>query len=176
VTPTPAWLQEKLFERRIVFVTGRLDDALAAQAAAQIMTLDATGDEPIDVVVDSGDGTLEAAFVLIDVVDAAHATVRVQCQGQVGGPAIGVAAAADHRSASSHTTFRLIAPSTQLSGTPDQIAAQSEQHRHLLWRFQARLAKATGRPVEDIADEMRRGRYLDAREALDYGLIDEIRS
>src|SRR5436309_1144023 len=175
MTPTPAWLQEKLFERRIVFVTGRLDDALASQAAAQIMTLDATGDDPIDVVLDSADGTLETAFVLIDVIDAAHATVRVQCQGQAGGPAIGIVAAADQRSASPHTTFRLTVPATQLSGTPDQIAAQSEQHRHLLWRFQARLAKATGRPVENIADDMRRVRYLDAREALDYGLIDAIR-
>ncbi len=159
-----------------MLVTGRLDDALAAQAAAQIMTLDADGDEPIDVVVASDGGTLEAAFVLIDVVDAAHTTVRVQCRGQVGGPAIGVAAAADQRSAAPHTTFRLTAPATQLSGTPDQIAAQSAQHRQLLWRFQARLAKATGRPVEDIADDMRRGRYLDAREALDYGLIDAITS
>ena len=125
---------------------------------------------------DSGDGTLAAAFVLIDVVDAAHTTVRVQCQGQVGGPAIGVAAAADHRSASPHTTFRLAAPAVQLSGTADEIAAQSAQHRQLLWRFQARLAKTTGRPVEDVADDMRRGRYLDAREALQYGLIDAIRS
>src|SRR5207237_8226757 len=94
MTPTPGWLQEKLFERRIVFVTGRLDDALAGQAAAQIMTLDATGDDPIDVVLSSADGTLEAAFVLIDVLDAGHAAVRVHSQGQVGGPAIGVAAAA----------------------------------------------------------------------------------
>ena len=176
MTPTPEWLQERLFERRLVFVTGRLDDARAAQAAAQIMTLDASGDAPIDVVLDSGDGTLEAAFALIDVVDAAHATVRVQCQGRVIGPAIGVAAAADRRSASPHTTFRLTAPGTELSGTPDSIAAQSEQHRLLLWRFQARLAKATGRPTEDSADDMRRGRYLDAREALEYGLIDAIRS
>jgi ATP-dependent Clp protease, protease subunit len=176
MTPTPDWLQEKLFERRMVLVTGRLDDALAGQAAAQIMTLDASGDEPIDVVVDSGDGTLEAAFVLIDVVDAAHATVRVQCRGRVGGAAVGVVAAGDHRSAAAHTTFRLIAPAVGGSGTPDQIAAQSEQHRQLLWRFQARLAKATGRAAEDVADDMRRGRYLDAREAVEYGLIDVIRS
>jgi len=176
MTPTPPWLQEKLFERRIVFVTGRLDDALASQAAAQIMTLDASGDEPIDVVLGSLDGTLEAAFMLMDVVDAARATVRVHCQGQVGGPAIGVAAAADQRSASPHTTFRLSAPASQMTGTPDQIAAQSQQHRHLLWRFQARLAKATDRAVEDVADDMRRARYLDAREALDYRLIDTIRT
>ena len=176
MTPTPGWLQEKLFERRIVFVTGRLADALAGQAAAQIMTLNASGDDPIDVVLSSADGTLEAAFVLIDVVDAAQAAVRVHCQGQVGGPAIGVAAAADHRSASPHTTFRLSAPASQLSGTADQIAAHSEQQRTLLWRFQARLAKATGRPAEDVADDVRRGRHLDAREALEYGLIDAIRS
>ena len=44
MTPMPDWLQEKLFERRTVLVTGRLDDALASQAAAQIMALDATGD------------------------------------------------------------------------------------------------------------------------------------
>jgi ATP-dependent Clp protease protease subunit len=176
MTPTPPWLQEKLFERRIVFVTGRLDDALASQASAQIMSLDASGGEPIDVVLGSPDGTLEAAFMLIDVLDTARATVRVHCQGQVGGPAVGVAAAADRRSASPHTTFRLSAPASQAAGTPDQIAAQSQQHRHVLWRFQARLAKATGRPVEDVADDMRRARYLDAREALDYGLIDTIRT
>jgi ATP-dependent Clp protease protease subunit len=172
----PAWLQEKLFERRVVFVTGRLDDAVAAQAAAEIMTLEACGDEPIAVYVDSPDGTLEAAFVLIDIIDLLHATVRAHCHGQLGGPAIGVVAVADQRSASPHTTFRLAQPMMQLSGTPDQIAARSQQHRELLWMFQARLAKATGRPVEAIADDMRRGRYLDAREALEYGLIDAVRS
>ena len=39
--------------------------------------------------------------------DLLHATLRAHCRGQVGGPAIGVAAAADHRSASPHTWFRL---------------------------------------------------------------------
>lgn len=173
---SPGWLHEKLFERRIVFVAGYLDDAVAARAAAEIMTLDASGDEPIDVQLGSRDGTLEAAFVLIDVLDLVHTTVRAHCHGRVGGPAIGVVAAADHRSASAHATFWLAQPTARLSGTPDQIAALSRQHRELLWRFQARLAKATGRPVEEIADDMRRGRCLDAREALSYGLIDAIRS
>jgi ATP-dependent Clp protease, protease subunit len=176
MTPTPSWLQEKLFERRIVFVTGGLDDALAAQAAAQIMTLDASSDAPIDVVLSSADGTLEAAFVLIDVIDAAHAPIRIRCQGQVGGPAIGVVAAADQRSASAHTTFRLSLPAVKLSGTPDQIAAQSDEHRRLVWRFQARVARASGRAAEDVADDMRRARSFDTREALDYRLIDSIRS
>jgi ATP-dependent Clp protease protease subunit len=174
MTATPDWLQEKLFERRMVFVTGRLDAALAGRAAAQIMALDASDDAPIDLFLDSGDGTLEAAFVLIDVIDAARTTVRAHCRGQVNGPAVGVAAAADQRSASPHTTFRLTAPVERVAGTPAEVAERSTQHRDFLWRFQARLAKATRRPVEDIADDMRRGRYLDAPEAIDYGLIDAI--
>jgi ATP-dependent Clp protease, protease subunit len=171
-----AWLQEKLFERRILLVTGRLDDDLAAEAAAAVMTLDAIGDEPIDLHLDSPGGTLESAFVLIDTLDLLRATLRAHCRGQVGGPAIGVAAAADHRSASPHTRFRLFQPTAQFSGTPDQIASRSRQQQELLWRLHARLAQLTGRPAEEIAEDMRRGRYLDAREALDYGLIDEIRS
>src|SRR5258706_3501620 len=169
-----AWLQEKLFERRIVLLTGRLDADLAAEAAAALMTLDAIGDEPIELHLDSPDGTLEAAFVLIDAIDLLHATLRAHCRGQVGGPAIGVAAAADHRSASPHIRFRLFQPTGQFSGTPDQIVSHSRQQQDLLWRFHARLAQLTGRPAEEIAEDMRRGLYLDATEALDYRLLDEI--
>ena len=169
-----AWLQEKLFERRIVLVTGWLDADLAAEAAAALMTLDATGDEPIEPHLDGPDGTLESAFVLIDTLDLLHVTLRAHCRGQVGGLAIGVAAATDHRSASPHTRFRLFQPTAQFSGTPDQIASHSRQQQDLLWWLHARLAQLTGRPAEEIAEDMRRGRYLDAREALDYGLLDEI--
>jgi ATP-dependent Clp protease, protease subunit len=169
-----AWLQEKLFERRIVLVTGRLDADLAAEAAAALMTLDAIGGEPIELHLDSRGGTLESAFVLIDALDLLRATLHAHCRGHVGGPAIGVAAAAAHRSASPHTRFWLFQPTAQFSGTPDQVAAHSRQQQELLWRLHARLAHLTGRPAEDIAEDMRRGRHLDAREALDYGLIDEI--
>src|SRR5258705_6561321 len=169
-----ARLQEKLFERRIVLLTGRLDADLAAEAAAALMTLDAIGDEPIELHLGSPDGTLEAAFVLIDTLDPLRARVRAHCRGQVGGPAVGVAAAADHRSASPHTRFRLFQPAAQFSGTPDQIASHSRQQQKLLWSLHARLARLTRRPAEEIAEDMRRGLYLDAREALDYALIDEI--
>ncbi|HWN91627.1 MAG TPA: ATP-dependent Clp protease proteolytic subunit [Verrucomicrobiae bacterium] len=169
-----AWLQEKLFERRIVLIMGRLDDDAAAEAAAALMSLEGTGDTPIELHLDSHDGTLESAFIVIDTIDLLRAAVRVHGRGQVGGPALGVIAAAAHRSATAHTRFRLLQPTARFMGTPDQIAAYSRQQQELLWRLHARLARATGRPAEEIAEDMRRGRSLDAREALEYGLIDEI--
>jgi ATP-dependent Clp protease, protease subunit len=169
-----AWLQEKLFERRIVLVTGRLDGEVAGETAAALLALDTRGDAPIDLHLDSPDGTLESVFALIDTFGLLRSTLRVHCRGQVGGPAIGVVALADHRTASPHTRFRLFQPTAQFSGRPEQIAAQSRQQQDLLWRLHARLAHATGRPAEEIAEDTRRGRHLDAVEARDYGLIDEI--
>jgi ATP-dependent Clp protease protease subunit len=85
-----------------------------------------------------------------------------------------VVAAADHRAAAPHARFHLSQPTARFAGTPEEIAAQSRQQQELLWKLYGRLARRTGRPAEEIAEDMRRGRYLDAREALDYGLIDEI--
>jgi ATP-dependent Clp protease protease subunit len=168
------WLQEQLFERRIVLVTGQLDDEAAARAAAALLALDAGGERPIDLHLDSPDGALGAAFVLIDTADMLRSALRVLCRGQVGGPAIGVIAAADHSAASPHAQFHLSQPTARFAGTPEEIAAQSRQQQALLWKLYGRLGRRTGRPAEEIAEDMRRRRHLDAREALDYGLIDQI--
>jgi ATP-dependent Clp protease protease subunit len=168
------WLHEQLFERRIVVVSGPLDDTVAGRAAAALMALDAAGAEAIDVHVDCPDSTLEAAFMLIDVIDLLQAPVRAHCRGQAGGPAVGVVALAPHRSAAPHATFRLAQPVTRFTGTPEQIVEQSRRYRDVLWRLQARLATVTGKPAEEIGDDMRRGRVLDAPAAVEYGLIDTI--
>jgi ATP-dependent Clp protease protease subunit len=85
-----------------------------------------------------------------------------------------VVAAADHRLATRHTRFRLSQPTSRFSGTPAEIVAQNRQQQELLWKLYGRLAHRTGRPAEEIAEDLRRGRYLNALGALDYGLIDEI--
>src|SRR5438876_3370613 len=164
-------LQEQFFERRIVVVTGRLDDDPATKAAAALLALDARGDRPIE---HSPDGALGAVFVLIDTADTLRSVLRILCRGQIGGPAIGVVAAADHCAAAPHARFHLSQPTARFGGTPEAIAAQSRQQQELLWKLYGRLARRTRRPAEEIAEDMRRGRHLDAREALDYGLIDEI--
>jgi ATP-dependent Clp protease protease subunit len=168
------WLQEQLFERRIVMLTGHLDPDAASRAAAALTALDAAGAQPIELQLDSGDAELAAAFVVIDIVAALRASLRVRCRGQVGGPAVGLIAAADHRMAAPHTRFHLSQPTARFTGTPAELAAQSRQQQDLLWRLYALVGRRAGRPAEEVAEDMRRGRYLDAAEALTYGLIDEV--
>jgi ATP-dependent Clp protease protease subunit len=170
----PDWLREKLFERRIVMLTGPLDHALAAQVQAQLLALDAPDAEPIVLHVDSADGALAAAFVVMDAMDALSAPVHALCRGRIGGASLGVVASAARRTATPHARFRLSQPRSRFSGTPDEIAARSREQQDLMWRLHARLARATGRPAEEVAEDLRRGRFLDANEALAYGLVEEV--
>ncbi len=168
------FLQREMFARRVVFLTGQLDATLAMRAAAELMTLDAAGADPIDVHVGCPDGTLEAALSVMDTLDLVQAPTRGHALGEVGGPAIGLVAVCGQRTAAPHAGFRVAEPKAQVDGTPELLVAAAEQHQRLLDRFRRRLARATGRPEAEIAAAMREGRYLSVQEALDFGLIDAI--
>jgi ATP-dependent Clp protease protease subunit len=168
------WLHGELFDRRVVFLTGQLDSMLAVRTAAELMTLDANGTDPIDVYVGSPDGLLEAAFTLIDTLDLVQAPTRTHALGEVGGPAVGILAVGRRRTATPHAQIRLGEPRIQLAGTSAQLLAGRDQHQRLLERLRVRLARATGRSVAEITQDMEQGRYLNAEEALAYGLVDAI--
>jgi ATP-dependent Clp protease protease subunit len=163
-----------LLERRIVLVSGDLDDAVAGRAAAEVMMLDANGDDPIEMRLDSGGGSLDAAFTLIDTIDLCGVEVHVTVAGRIEGPAIGVLAVGHLRRATEHARLRLRDPSIELSGSASALAelARSELERQT--RFHERLATATGRSVDEVSADCAAGRYLSADEAVKYGLVDEI--
>jgi len=66
-----------------------------------------------------------------------------------------------------HARFRLCQPTARFAGSPEEIAAQSRQQQELLWKLYAPLARRSGRPAEEISEDMRRGRRLGASEAFD---------
>jgi ATP-dependent Clp protease protease subunit len=167
-------LRETLLAQRIVSLRGALDEQVAGQAALELMSLDASGDEHVTIYLDSGTGTLDAAFMIIDVIDLLGVPVHATCLGRAEGPAVAVIAAADHRFAAPHASFRLSEPVSSAHGRAQDMQRFAEQQRMMLERFVARLAEATGRPPEHVEADLCAGRYLDAREALEYGLVDEI--
>jgi ATP-dependent Clp protease protease subunit len=165
---------DRLLERRIVLVTGRLDDSVAALAAAQLMLLDARGDEPVELRLSCPDGDLDACVALADTVDLAGLAVRAVCSGSVGGPALAPLAAADRRVAHPHCLFVLRDPAAQLQGRADELATSASSYQRQLDGLHARLAVATGQSLERVEADMRKGVTLNAEEALEYGLVEEI--
>lgn len=168
------WLHEKLFERRTVLLTGDLADT-ATRCAAELMTLDATSDGPIDLRIDCAGGTLDDAFALLDVVDLLGVPVHATCIGRADGPVAGVLAVADRRVAAPHALIRLHeGAGACFSGSADDLAGFAAARRDHLDRFCQRLADASGQPTDVIRELTERGRPIEPEEAKRLGLIDDV--
>jgi ATP-dependent Clp protease protease subunit len=155
-------------------LSGFVDHARSSQAAMELMTLDATGDQPVTLQLECPDGELEGALSLMDVVDLMGVTVNVRASGLVGGPPVGVLAVCHHRTATVHARFRLSEPRDTFRGPSRELFHWAE-HRQERWRaFCERLARGVRPSFEAVEADLSLGRFLGADEALAYGLIDEV--
>jgi len=171
----PGWLEERLFDQRIVMIRGPLTQQDATGIAAALLTLDAAGPAPVQLHVASNDGQLLAAHAVIDVIDSMAAPVHAVVTSEAGGAVLAVLAAAGRRSAYRHARFRLAEPrAAGVTGTADEVAAAAGQHLRELEEMVLRLAEVTGQSRSRIEDDLSAGRWLSAPEALEYGLLDEI--
>jgi ATP-dependent Clp protease protease subunit len=168
------WVKSRLFDQRTVLVSGELTTDLATAASAELMTLDGESDELVTLHLDCNGGSLEAAFTLIDVVDLVGVPIHTVAVGRVVGPAVGILAAGDRRLALPHAAIQLREPRSSYTGHAQDVVGWAEQYQRQVEHFVARLARATRRPEDEVADDLRRGRHLSPDEAKAYGLVDEI--
>ncbi|MET1004958.1 MAG: ATP-dependent Clp protease proteolytic subunit, partial [Propionibacteriaceae bacterium] len=157
----PGWLEERLFDQRIVMIRGPLTGQIASGIAAALLTLDAAGPEPIQLHVASSGGDLNAAHAVIDVMDAMTAPVHAVVTSEAGGAVLAVLAAAERRSAYRHARFKLAEPrAAGVTGTADEVAAAAGQHLRELEEVVLRLVEVTGQSRSRIEDDLSAGRVL----------------
>jgi len=163
-----------MFDRRVIWIRGRLDDLVATAAATQLMTLDGSGDDPIQLNLNSGEGTLSAALILMDTIAALGVPVKAVCIGRAEGPSLGVLAVAHRRLAASHSRLRLHGEAIISAGTAAPMAHELAQQQREIERFIAHVAQVTQQPAERVEIDLASRRYFDVEEALQYHLIDGI--
>ena len=168
------FVRDQLFEQRVVVVSGRLDHTAAGQAAMEIMTHDADGDEPIRLHLGCPDGDLDAALALMDVVELAGVPVEALCIGAVGGGAVGVLAVCARRQATRTSTIHLKDPGDSFCGSAVDQQRWATFRAERWATFCQRVADATGRSAAVVADGFEHGRFLTADQAIEYGVVDEI--
>lgn len=175
--PNPSFLDQALLAQRRLMVSGPLDRGVVTTATAQLLVLDGEPAEPINVVINSAGGPLDDALPLLDTLRLVRAPLTIDVLGRAEGSAgVVVAAAPGNRrlGATASISLRL---------TRAQVAPATAEDMHRLASAQAQLeesvatavADRSGQNVEWVLDQFDRGAVLRGNEAIDYGLVDEIR-
>lgn len=165
----------RLFERRVLFLRGPIEDTKADELVAQLLALDAESAEPITLYIDSPGGSASGMFAVYDVVRLLRAPVHATCVGMAASAAAFLlATATGTRSATPNARIMIHQPSGGAQGTAADIQIQAAQIGLLRARAEQILAERSGQPVERVAADMQRDFWLSADEAVGYGLLDEV--
>jgi ATP-dependent Clp protease, protease subunit len=168
-----AKLYEQLLAKRIVLVAGTLDDQAATRLSAQLLTLDAEGDQPVRMELQNLRADLSAVITVMGILDVMRVKVHACASGETAGVALALLASCPLRSAYPNATFTLAEPSMSFEGTAAAVAAREQQVLRMMDTFYYRLAEATGREPDEIREDARLGRMLTAAQAIGYGLIQD---
>jgi ATP-dependent Clp protease protease subunit len=170
-------LDDMLLENRIVFLIGEINYARAAEVIMKMLYLDnlKKGRE-ISLYINSPGGTVDDTMAIYDTMQFVGSPVATYCIGraQSGGAVILAAGAKGHRFALPHAKIMLHQPWGGVTGQASDIQIQAEEILRAKQTINRILAKHTGQPLEKIAEETERDRYMGAEEAKQYGLIDEV--
>lgn len=170
-------LDDMLLENRIVFLIGEINYARAAEVIMKILYLDnlKRGRE-ISLYINSPGGTVDDTMAIYDTMQFVGSPIATYCIGraQSGGAVVLAAGSKGHRFALPHAKIMLHQPWGGVTGQASDIQIQAEEILRAKQTINRILAKHTGLPIEKIAEETERDRYMGAEEAKQYGLIDEV--
>lgn len=166
-------LAAALLARRVVLVRGRLDEQAATDVAASLMTLDALGDEGIELRLASVGAGIEVALMLIDVMSVLGVPVRTAALGALSGGGVALlAAGTPPRSIGRHATLVLAEADLAIGGRASEIERALAEHATRQDAWFAELSRATGRTAGEIRAQWEARRVLEAPDAVSLGYAD----
>jgi ATP-dependent Clp protease, protease subunit len=172
-------LFSRLLAGRIIFLGTQVDDASANLIMAQLIHLESEDpDRDIQLYINSPGGSVTALLGIYDTMQYIRCDVSTTCLGWAASAAavILAAGATGKRYALPHSTVVLHQPSGGAQGQSVDIDIQAREILRLRSLVDQILARHTGQPVARIAHDTDRDFILDADQALQYGLVDEILS
>lgn len=167
----------RLLMDRIVFMGTPIDDNVASIIIAQLLFLEAEDpSKDVYLYINSPGGSVYAGLAIYDTMQYMNAPVNTMCMGMAAsmGAFLLAAGASGKRSALPNSRIMIHQPSGGSQGTAADIEIQAKEILYARERLNQILAKHTGQPVERIADDVDRDRFMSPLEAKEYGLIDNV--
>ena len=167
----------KLFEERIIFLGQGIDDTVANDDMAQLLTLESMDpDRDIMMYINSPGGSFTALTAIYDTMQFVRPDVMTICLGQAASAAAVLLAGgtAGKRYALEHSRILIHQPYSEGGGQGSDIEIQAREVLRMRGLLEEMLAKHSKKSKEDIGKDIERDKILTAAEAVEYGLVDQI--
>lgn len=170
-------IYSRLLKERIIFVTGPIEDHMANLIVAQLLFLESEDPKKdIYLYVNSPGGSVTAGLSIIDTMHHIKPDVATVCVGMAAsmGSMILSQGAKGKRHVLPNAEVMIHQPSGGAYGQASDIDITAKHILKIKDRLNRMLAKATGQKLAKIEQDVDRDFFMDAQEAKEYGLVDEI--
>lgn len=170
-------IYSRLLRERIIFVTGQVEDHMASVIVAQLLFLESENpSKDISMYINSPGGVVTAGLSIFDTMNYIKPKVSTVCIGQACSMGSFLLAAGEPgmRVALPSARIMIHQPSGGAQGMASDIEIQAREILRIRSRMNNLYCKFTGKSLEEIEAAMDRDTFLEAEEALKFGLIDKV--
>ncbi len=172
-------IYSRLLKDRIIFLGTPIDDNVANLIMAQLLHLESEDPEKdIYVYINSPGGSITSLFAIYDTMKYIKPDVATVCMGLAAsaGAVILAGGTKGKRYSLPHARIMLHQPAGGAEGTSKDIEIQAKLITDMREQINGLLAEFTGQDVKKITEDTDRDFWMNAQEALDYGIVDEVLS
>jgi ATP-dependent Clp protease, protease subunit len=170
-------LGDLLLENRIIFLEGVINDAVANLTVMKFLFLQFENrTQGVSFYINSPGGSVSSTLAIYDTMQFIDCPVSTYCIGlAASGAAVLLAGGTkSRRYCLPHSKVMIHQPYGQVGGQVSDIEIQAQEILNSKRDINEILAKHTGQPIERIAKDTERDRYLTAVQSKEYGLVDEV--
>lgn len=170
-------IYSRLLKERIIFVVGPIDDNVANLIVAQLLFAESeNADKDVQLYINSPGGSVTAGLAIYDTMQFINCDVSTLCIGQAAsmGALLLAGGTAGKRYCLPNSRVMIHQPSGGSQGQASDIEIQAKEILYLRERMNEIMALHTRKTPEQLALDTERDYFMNAQDALAYGLIDKV--
>jgi ATP-dependent Clp protease, protease subunit len=170
-------IYSRLLRERVIFLGQPIDDQVANLVVAQLLHLESDDpDKDISLYINSPGGVIYAGLAIYDTMQFVKPEIQTTCVGVAMsmGSLLLAGGTKGKRAVLPNSRVLIHQPSAGFEGVSSDIEIHAREVLKLRERVDEIYAKHTGRPVDEVHDDMDRDRFFTPEEAVEYGLVDRV--
>ncbi|MDR0495907.1 MAG: ATP-dependent Clp protease proteolytic subunit [Treponema sp.] len=173
---SPDFLAGKMLKTRTILLSGEIRKGLAEKTIRQLLLMEAIGDDPVRIFIDSPGGDADAGYAIFDMIRFIRPPVWTIGMGLVASAAaiIQLAAPKERRVGLPNSHYLIHQPLSGIRGVATDIEIHARELDKLREKINRLIADETANPFDQVEKDTDRDYWMSAQEAVKYGLISKV--